>query len=104
MIGINVRPNGTAGMDISGAGRSGFLLSSDRDGPTSLQIYDKNERVRIKLGLEPDGSPVFEFFDENGKSSLVNPTPKAEEKKVPGKTEGGAPKAATPDTLPKNGN
>jgi hypothetical protein len=80
MIGINLLPDGNAVIGLGFRGGSHIGLAAQNDGAAWLQIRDKNDKVRIKLGLQPDGSPGLEFFDEQGKRTHFEPTPRADEK------------------------
>ena len=82
-IGIILDKNGSAMIGLEGAGRSALFLASEQDGGTYLQFYDKKKRVRIKLGLGPNGAPGLDFFDEAGKSVPIGPSPQAPVRPAP---------------------
>jgi hypothetical protein len=58
------------------------VLITTLDGAASLTFKDKNPKTRIKLGLQPDGSPGLEFFDTQGKRTFVAPAPEADGKPI----------------------
>jgi hypothetical protein len=80
---INLSPDGTAFMGLGSFTHSHLYLIAQKDGAVSLVFSDKNARARIKLGLQPDGSPGLEFFDEKGKRTPLGPSIKADDKPEP---------------------
>jgi hypothetical protein len=73
MIGVNLKPDGSAFIGLHTVGGAGLFQIAQADGSASLQLRDKNGKTRIRLGLQPDGSPGLEFFDGEGKATFVAP-------------------------------
>jgi hypothetical protein len=44
-----------------------LALGRNRDGSVGLELRDQNDRVRLAVTVRPNGEPVLQFFDENGK-------------------------------------
>ena len=55
--------------DKNGKVRMSFVV--DSTGKPSLEMRDKNEVVRLTIGLTPDGEPGIVFWNEKGKPCFV---------------------------------
>src|SRR5215471_17122602 len=44
-----------------------LALGRNRDRSVGLELRDQNDRVRLAITVRPNGEPVLQFFDENGK-------------------------------------
>ena len=44
-----------------------LALGRNRDGSVGLELRDQNDRVRLAVTVRPDGEPVLQFFNEEGK-------------------------------------
>jgi hypothetical protein len=42
-------------------------LGRNRDGSVGLELRDQNDRVRLAVTVRPNGEPVLQFFNEDGK-------------------------------------
>jgi hypothetical protein len=88
-IGLELDSDGAGHISIGGLGQSGLaLMLLPGEGPT-LQFFDKDSKTRIKLGLQADGSPGMEFFDESGKITFRAPTAAADNQRVTRGAKGG---------------
>jgi hypothetical protein len=65
-ITINLLADGTASISMFSTSRQGVDVTASNEG-TSIDFKDKNRTVRIRLGLQKDGTPGMEFFDAGGK-------------------------------------
>jgi hypothetical protein len=43
-----------------------MVMGRGRDGSVGIDLKDKNGKLRIRLRVEPDGNPLFQFFDAAG--------------------------------------
>ena len=46
-----------------------LALGRNKDGSVGLELRDQNDRVRLAITVRPNGEPVLQFFDENGKTT-----------------------------------
>ena len=44
-----------------------LALGRARDGSVGLELRDQNDRVRLAVRVRPNGEPVLQFFNEDGK-------------------------------------
>jgi hypothetical protein len=44
-----------------------LALGRSRDGSVGLELRDQNDRVRLALSVRPNGEPILEFFNKDGK-------------------------------------
>jgi hypothetical protein len=44
-----------------------LALGRNRDGSVGLELRDQKDRVRVGITVRPNGEPVLQFFDEDGK-------------------------------------
>ena len=44
-----------------------LALGRNRDSSVGLELRDQNERVRLAVTVRPNGEPVLQFFNEDGK-------------------------------------
>src|SRR5436190_2021215 len=64
-VGIAMQPDGTASMGFGGIDHPGYKLVAEKDDLYFLLFHDKNINVRLKIGLEKDGSSILEILGEN---------------------------------------
>src|SRR5262249_13227874 len=64
--------NGSFALHYSGEKKAGFSLMSN-EGMSFLRFHDVNGKVRAKLGLDHDGSPSMEFYDKQEKITMKIP-------------------------------
>ena len=46
---------------------SRLALGRNRDGSVGLELRDQNDRVRLAVTVRPNGEPVLQFFNQDGK-------------------------------------
>jgi hypothetical protein len=44
-----------------------LALGRNRDGSVGLELRDQNDRVRLAVTVRPNGEPIVQFFNEEGK-------------------------------------
>lgn len=44
-----------------------LVLGRNGDGSVGLELRDQNDRVRLAVPVRPNGEPVPQFFNEDGK-------------------------------------
>lgn len=66
LVASSVGIGGLSFYDSEGRARLGITVGPG-DTPPELVLYDAKEQARAKFGLQPDGSPVLQFYDAAGK-------------------------------------
>ena len=75
-LSIGLGRAGDATVALGGIGApAGADLRALPNGASSLQFRDMKGKIRLSLGLQADGTPGLEFFDENGKRTSAIPAP-----------------------------
>ncbi len=75
LLAVTPEPNNGAVLQLShkGSKHPQMVLTVNKDNQVALSLLDSNQRPRIFLGLEPDGSPRLRLQDSDGNSLFQAP-------------------------------